>query len=387
MDTYSAAIETQRRQLEALYQADEYLYRHLQLDQVLQSLVDVVIDILQADKSAVMVWDAEQERLIVRAARGFSAHSLARMSYAPGEGVAGRVFACGESIAVEDLEQDSSSARSIAAVEGIRSLLSVPILIDGQVYGVFGMNYCHPRTFSADDTRLFMALAQRAGQAIKNARLYEQSKQAATLEERQRLARELHDSVTQALYSLTLLAEAGKRQAQSGDLARVQEHMGQVSTIAQQALREMRLLVYQLRPLALEQEGLVVALKQRLDTVERRAGVRSTVEVEGALLLPSSVEAELYRIAMEALNNSLKHAAATAVAVRILSHNGELTLEVEDNGRGFDLDRAAAGGGIGLSSMRERVEHLGGSFTIEQPAGGTLIRVEIAVPNSIQRER
>jgi signal transduction histidine kinase len=375
MEPQALTLEEQRRQLEALYQADEYLYRHLNLDQVLQALVDVVVDLLQADKAAVMVWDAMQERLIVRAARGFSAESLARMSFRPGEGVAGRVFRCGEAITVEDLSQDPSIAHAIAAVEGIRSMLSVPILIEGQVYGVFGMNYCYPRSFSAADKRLFTALAQRAGQAIQNARLYEQAKQAAALEERQRLARELHDSVTQALYSLTLLAEAGKRQAHTGNLERVQEHLGQLGVIAQQALKEMRLLVYQLRPLALEQEGLVTALQQRLDAVEKRAGVRAAIEVDGELYIPPAVEGELYRIAMEALNNSLKHAAASAVTVRIHAEGDGVVLDVEDNGHGVDVAKLNRGG-IGMSSMAERMAQLGGHFTIESPPqGGTRIRV------------
>jgi signal transduction histidine kinase len=387
MNDQSLEFEEQRRQLQALYQADEYLYRHLQLDQVLQALVDVVTDILGADKAAVMVWDPAQERLTVRAAHGFGATSLARMSFRPGEGVAGRVFLCGAAIKVEDLSQDPSIAHAIAAEENIRSMLSVPILIDGQVYGVFGMNYCQPRTFSGDDIRLFTALAQRAGQAIQNARLYEQAKQVAALAERQRLARDLHDSVTQALYSLTLLSEAGKRQAQTGNLERVQEHLGQVGAIAQQALKEMRLLVYQLRPLALEQEGLVMALQQRLDAVEKRAGVRSTMDVMGTINLLPAVEDELYRIAMEALNNSLKHAAATAIVVRIRAQPGSFTLEIEDNGQGIDASRLNRGG-VGLSSMQERMAHLGGTFVIESlPQGGACVRVTLKTASYAERKR
>jgi signal transduction histidine kinase len=386
MNDHTFEVEEQRRQLHALYQADEHLYRHLDLDQVLQALVDVVTDILGADKAAVMVWNPSQERLIVRAARGFSAISLARMSFRPGEGVAGRVFLRGETMTVEDLRQDPSIAHAIAADEGIRSLLSVPILIDGQVYGVFGMNYCQPRTFSPDDIRLFTALAQRAGQAIQNARLYEKAKQAAALAERQRLARDLHDSVTQALYSLTLLSEAGRRQAQTGNLERVQEHLGQLGAIAQQALKEMRLLVYQLRPLALAQEGLAAALQQRLDAVEKRAGVRPTIEVTGTVHLPPTVEDELYRIAMEALNNSLKHAAATAVVVRILAQPGRFTMEIEDNGQGVDASKLNRGG-VGLSSMQERMAHLGGTFTLESlPQGGTCVRIALKAIDYTEEE-
>lgn len=379
-------IERSRRELEALYRADEQLYRHLDVDNVLEALVDVVIDLLEADKSDVMVWDPDRGRLVVRASRGFSEPSLAMMSYLPGDGVAGRVFLSGEPLAVEDFDYDPSVAREIAAMEGIRSMLSVPIMIGGKVFGVFGMNYCYPRTFSADDRRLFLALAQRAALAIENAHLYEQVQQAAILEERRRLARELHDAVTQSLYSLTLFAEAGRRLARAGDLERVQGYLERLGETAQQALKEMRLLVYELRPLALEREGLVGALQQRLDAVEKRAGVQARLLVEDEVELPQSAEGELYRVAVEALNNALKHARATAVTVRIRPRATGVELVIADNGCGFDPEMAGDRSGVGLASMRERVARLGGALTLRSvPGEGTTIRVELETRQGVEQ--
>jgi len=198
----------------------------------------------------------------------------------------------------------------------------------------------------------------------------------AVLEERNRLARELHDSVTQALYSLTLFAEAGIRFAESGDLAQGTHYMGRVSETSQQALKEMRLLVYELRPLALEREGLVGALTHRLDAVERRAGVDPQLIMDEPLELPARLEEELYRIAQEALNNSLKHAAASTVIVRITTEEGQVALEVEDNGQGFDP--AAGTGGMGLNNIRDRAERLGGSaVVVSSPGEGTKVRVKV----------
>ena len=203
----------------------------------------------------------------------------------------------------------------------------------------------------------------------------------AALEERQRLARELHDSLTQSLYSTTLLAEAGRRVAAAGQAARAEHYLARLGETTQQALKEVRLLVYQLRPSALAQAGRVGALEQRLDAVERRAGVEARVLVEGTIALPPPVEEELYRIAQEALNNALKHAGATTVTAGLRADGERVELSVTDDGRGFALDAGAGGrGGLGLVGMRERAERLGGTLTLRSvPGRGTTVRVTVAV--------
>jgi signal transduction histidine kinase len=371
-------LSTRMRELEGLYRADAILYRSLHLDEVLQALVNVVTDILQADKCAVSVWDEQRQRLVARATRGFRPETVRHMVYAPGHGIAGHVFVQGEPIAVEDTRSDARVIHAINDPEGIHSVLMVPISISGRVFGVFGVNYCRQRTFSVDEIRLFQALAQRAALAIENARLYEQAQQAAALAERQRLARELHDSVTQSLYSLTLLAEAGRRLVTAGDLAPVAGYFSRLGETAQQALKEMRLLMYELRPLGLEGDGLITALQQRLNAVEQRAGVQACLVGEGAVELGAAVEHELYQIVVEALNNALKHAGATAVTVRLAATADGVELEIADNGRGFDLEAVREQGGMGLVGMRERVARLGGDLRIDSTTGaGTTIRVSL----------
>lgn len=200
----------------------------------------------------------------------------------------------------------------------------------------------------------------------------------AAMEERRRLARDLHDSVTQSLYSLTLLAEAARRLAKAGELERVEYQVGRLGDTAQQALKEMRLLVYELRPQALEQDGLIGALQHRLDAVEKRSGVNAHLIVETTDRLPEPIESALYFIAQEALNNALKHAAATAVTLKIAGRPPHVSLEVIDNGRGFDPAAIVDRGGLGLISLRERAERLGGVLTIESaPDQGTRLRVDI----------
>jgi signal transduction histidine kinase len=369
---------TRRQELEVLYQADEHLYRHLRLDQVLQALVDVVVDQLKAEKCGVQVWDEDQQRLVLRASKGFSLAAMARINnYQPGDGIAGRVFATGEIVTMEDATLAPPPANEIAAAENIRSVISVPIKIKDRIFGVFGMNYCHVRTFSASDIRLFNALAQRAAIAIQNAHLYEQAEQAATLEERQRLARELHDAITQSLYSLVLLAEAGRRYMNAGNQEQVQHHLGRMGETAQQALKEMRLLVYELRPPALTNTGLSGAIRHRLNAVEKRAGMKVRFIEEGVIDLPPGVEEQVYRLVQEALNNTLKHANAQNISIVLRQIPQQFELELQDDGQGFCVEEANTGG-IGLASMHERAERIMAALEIDStPGKGTVIRVRL----------
>jgi PAS domain S-box-containing protein len=203
------------------------------------------------------------------------------------------------------------------------------------------------------------------------------AERTAVMDERSRLARELHDSVTQALFSLNLLAASCRFQAESKGLKTAAEDFGRLGEIAQQALREMRLLIYQLRSHLLEREGLIGALQQRLEAVEQRSGVRARLLVEDEVELSPAAEEQIYWIVQEALNNVLKHAAASAVTVRVASNAKGTLVEVADDGRGFDA--AAAQSGVGLSSMRERAAQIGAELTIAGGAeGGSVVRIALA---------
>jgi K+-sensing histidine kinase KdpD len=184
----SAQLHTQAerrlRELEALYRADAALHQSLHLDEVLRALVGVAADILEADKSMVLLWDSKRQQLVVGAARGIRAESLPLMVFAPGEGISGRAAQGGDPIAVYDMFSDPrvpAHKRAIVRDEMIRSLASVPIKLSGEVVGVFNVIFTVPRMLDADDQRLLQALAQRAALAIGNARLYERAQQAIQL--------------------------------------------------------------------------------------------------------------------------------------------------------------------------------------------------------------
>ncbi|MFC1996523.1 two-component regulator propeller domain-containing protein [Chloroflexota bacterium] len=200
----------------------------------------------------------------------------------------------------------------------------------------------------------------------------------AVAAERSRLARDLHDSVTQSLYSLTLFTEAARHMAEEDGNETIEQYIGQIGVIGLQALKEMRLLVFELRPPELEKEGLVSALRRRLEAVEGRAGVDARVVVDELFKLPGIFEQELFRIAQEALNNALKHAAAASVVVYLRQENGSIEMEIVDDGVGFDPQFLPDRGGMGLKNIRERVEQLSGTVAIQsKPGDGTSIKITI----------
>ena len=206
-----------------------------------------------------------------------------------------------------------------------------------------------------------------------------QAEQLAVVEERQRLARDLHDSAIQALYGLVLSAEGAARKLAEGQVALVGERLQEIRRTAHAALHEMRSLIFELRPPDLEKDGLVAALQARLDSVEDRAGVRTSLAVEGDGRLSHSLESGLYRVVQEALNNALKHSGAKQVTVSLNIGPEQVALEVADDGIGFDPQAAQTRGGLGLRGMQERAEELGGRLSLQSgPSQGTRIRLEVS---------
>jgi signal transduction histidine kinase len=207
-------------------------------------------------------------------------------------------------------------------------------------------------------------------------------KERAVAEERNRLARELHDSVTQALYGVALYAEAVAGHLALGNTGRAAAHLDQLQDTATEALAEMRLLVFELRPPLLEEQGLQATLRARLQAVEGRAGLRTDFEGYLEERLPLDVEEGLYRIAVEALNNALKHAQAQKISVHLYQPEpttGAVSLVVADDGKGFDPATARGRGGLGLAAMGERAAAMGGRLRVRSERGsGT--RIEVVWP-------
>ena len=294
------------------------------------------------------------------------------------EGVSGWVAGTGQPLLIPDITQEPR----YVLMEGSQCLseLIVPVITKGQVIGVLDVQSDRYNDFDDTDLALIQALGNQAAIAIENARLYEQAQQLAIMEERARLARDLHDAVTQSIYSLTLLAEAGLRMIAGGDLAQIRDNQMRIDDIAQQTLQEMRLLVYELRPAELKELGLAGALERRLELVEQRAGIEARLLVGGSLSLSYALEDELYRIAQEALNNALKHARATAIVVEIEADECSVTMTIRDNGRGFELLTIDAQSGFGLANIKERAAKIHADLSLSSdPDVGTEIRIKAPV--------
>ena len=371
--------ELQRRlaESESLGRVLVSLLQKTVLDQVLDIVCTEAQGLIGATGSAILLL-TDQAWLEVKHRLGRPLTAVERL---PVDGtLAGEVVRKGEPVRLNDPTL-FAQAQVYQWPADLTALLALPLHVNGGIIGVLDV-VNKAGGFTEEDVRVMSIFANQAAMAIEHARLQQQAEQLAVIEERQRLARELHDSVTQSLYSVTLYANAaalalaaGKGEVAAGYLAELQE-------TAREGMRDMRLLIFQLHPPVLEAEGLVAALQARLAAVEERAGLQTQFRVEGERRLPIAIEEDLYWIAQEALNNVRKHAAARHVTVHLHFTAATIRLDVVDDGVGFDLQavRAEGRGGGGLRSMAERTARLGGQLTHESRSGeGTRLTVEVTL--------
>jgi signal transduction histidine kinase len=267
---------------------------------------------------------------------------------------------------------DSDETQAEAAPSG--GAMVLPLIASGSLIGLLAVRATPGKTaYSPAEIELAQTVAGLLAGAIDNARLFRQSLAASVEAERRRLARELHDSVTQSLYSLNLLAAGWGTLIARGRAGDVQSWFGQVEAIALQALKEMRLLIHQLRPPELDQLGFVGALRERLDAVEGRAQMRTRLSTIGLVDAIDPLHTpQLFGAAQEALNNVLRHSGATEITVEVQVEAEQVQVTISDNGCGFDPGAHSAG--IGLQTMRERIEQIGGTLTLSStPGSGTTI--------------
>ena len=262
-----------------------------------------------------------------------------------------------------------------------RSWLGVPLLVKDRLIGVLTVDHELPHQFNSQDAQFVLAFANQVAVALDNARLYERAQTVAALEERQRLARELHDSVSQALYGIALGARTARTLLDRPETKKdeLNNPLDYVLSLSEAGLAEMRALIFELRPESLETEGLIAALNKQAEALRARHHVEVVLELCDEPPLPIGTKVSLYRVAQEALNNTIKHAHASRIDIRMACEDGLLRLAVEDDGTGFDPHQEFPGH-LGLQSMRERMEGLGGQLSIESaPEAGTRVVASIAL--------
>ncbi len=388
-------LEAERRRTvaEGLREILAVLNSNRPLQETLDSIIGQTCRVTGSDAASLLQKESPDSPFTIQSACGLDADYVSAIRFSAGKGGAGRALAQRGPVMVTDaaalVDQfardpdpqfaEEGKALQLMISHGFSALLSVPLVIKDEDYGGITLYYRQAREFSQEEIQLAMSVADQAALAIENARLRGQAEQAAAYAERSRLARELHDSVTQSLYSITLYSEAVARMLTTGAGSEAVEHLRELRATAQEALREMRLLIFQLSPPALDKGDLAGALQVRLDAVEARGGLNVDLRVQGSERLAPLVRQELYQIAQEALNNTLKHARAQAVRVLLDFQESGTRLELSDDGNGFEPEEARQGGGLGLRGMRERAQAIGGTLLVESsPGKGT--RVSILVP-------
>ena len=255
-------------------------------------------------------------------------------------------------------------------------IVSLPLMHHDAAIGALNAYYPSGQRPPEIDMSFLRAMADQATSAVDYARLLRASQEKVALEERQRLARDLHDSVSQAVYGIALGARSAM-ELLSTDPTQVREPLEYVLRLSEAALAEMRALIFELRPEALEREGLTGALKHHTAVLRTRHGIAVEESLAGEPTMSWESKQALYRIAQEALHNAGRHARATRVRIGLSEDDAQIRLEVSDNGVGFD-SQVAYPGHFGLNTMRERANELGGSLEIEsRPQAGTSVRAII----------
>jgi ligand-binding sensor domain-containing protein/signal transduction histidine kinase len=389
--------ELRRRELETLYQADEIMYHHLNLDPLLRALVDVAVDILHADKSAVYTWSAANppsrdgnQQLVMRVGRG-----IPPQNWIYRYGLAEWLVNLKETVVVtQDLPENASNPAQQNLVQlmldqGIYSCMLLPMYIGDEYFGVFDVCYTTPKTLDERDLRLFQALVQRACLAIDNARLYENAQELAVIKERNRLARDLHDSVKQKTFAA--LAQIGaSRRLVASQPERAEGYMAEAENLVHDVLQELVTLIQEMYPLNLQEQGLEQSLRTYASRWSRQTNIRVEFCVSGDERIPATSSGAFYRIFQEALANVARHSQADCVKVD-LCFNGEFEdcnddafarsscpgsayMKITDNGCGFDPAKVLPG--MGMQSMQERVDNLAGKLHIRSCRGeGTCVEV------------
>jgi nitrate/nitrite-specific signal transduction histidine kinase len=377
-------VSDQTKELAALNAIASVVSQSLDLDEILDDALSKTLEVMGGEAGGIYMLDSQAGALSLAVYRGLLPDTVDAIDGLQiGEGFSGRAAQSMEPLVARDLSDDPRLARLAAQDVGGQSLVSVPLSAKGEALGALFVVAHAGREFSPPDVQFLTSIGHQIGIAIENARHYEQMQTLAVVEERSRLARELHDAVTQTLFSASLIAEVVP-DLWSSDPDEGRQMLDELRQLNRGALAEMRTLLLELRPAALVEADLGGLIRQLAEAVSGREGVPVEVTIEGKCRFPDDVHVALYRIAQEALNNVVKHAQARRVVVVLRSSDEDspnprlgstFELCIADDGRGFDQASVPADR-LGLGIIRERAQAIGARLQIDtQPGGGTTVRV------------
>lgn len=386
LETLEQRIVDRTSELTALYDVTAVSSRSLDLQEILDQSLIKVLGAMKCEIGIIHLLDDSGKTLQLASCQGVDPDIVQEIRSFPKDYILAKdVFEQEKAVVIPDLGSDPRSPEVNIQLDGY-PYAGVPIRAKDRILGALSIVGSEGSSYNDEAVSLLVSIADQIGIAIENARLYKQAQQAAILSERHRLASDLHDSVTQSLYSLNLMAVTGRKLLEVGsDKEKIAHSFDRLGTTAHQTLKEMRLLLYELRPSTLEEGGLVEALRQRLEAVEGRADIKTQLRVDDLPPLPSNVEEGLYHIAQEALNNALKHAESNQTDVTICKEEDGIKLTVQDYGKGFVLQDHEHTQGMGLASMRDRARVLGSELQITtQPGSGTSVSVRVKVTQAVE---
>lgn len=378
-------VELERRQrvADALRDILDVLNSDQSLEETLDYMLAQVGMLLEAEGCAIFRAVESANTIEVHASQGLCSDYLQQANITLNEETfVGRTVVNRHPVTIPDIaatleeaSTESFNRSQILLKRGFNASIVVPIIIRGNTYGALALYYTQLHAFSDEEIDLASTFADQVGLAIENARLRTQAEEAAVAAERSRLARDLHDSVTQTLFSANMIADILPRLwDRNEDLAR--QRLEELHELTRGALAEMRTMLLELRPTMLQDAALDEVLQQLVDATTSRARLPIKLEMQGDCNdLPSDVRFVLYRITQEALNNVAKHAAATQATVTLQCLSGHIELAISDNGTGFVFGQASSSH-QGLKIMQERADDIEATLTITtKPGEGTRIFV------------
>ncbi len=384
----TADLEKRTQEIEALYQADEKILRNVTINQVFQTLVDVSVSMLKADRSVVFAWDVEKNKITPRVNYGFKPETLFALNFEESEGMVGKAMTTGLPIIVPDLKIKDlrGDIQTVMIAEGIQSFAHFPITIDGKVVAVFNVAYTRPNALGEDNVRLFTALIHRAELSIANMQLFEQTRDLAVMEERNRLARDLHDSAKQKAFAALAQLGTANGMWKSKSAENIQLPLAEAETLVYEVIQELTFLIQEIYPIALQEKGLPTTLREYVFEWENRNDTVISLTVRNERPLPLETEQAIYRVIQEALANVSRHSKAKHAEVSLVYNTDSLQVTIADDGRGFDMEQKAKG--MGFRSMRERIGNIRGTIqTQSAPGQGTRVLVQIPIKLSTGVEK
>ena len=393
LQTLEQAVEDRTRELSTVLDVSQRIASTLELEPLLYLILDQIAPIIPYSGAAIYTLEDGELKVAAYQLPGLTNLPPSLVLPLQNAGPYGVVITEKKVLILDDVKGQPPLSRAFEEL-GIHpdasifrhshSWIGIPLIIRDKVTGLVSLTHDQPGYYTHTHARLAQAITNQVAVAIENARLYEQAQDLATLEERNRIARELHDSVTQLLYGISLYSTAASRSVRKKNFEQVENDLGEIKDNALQALQEMRLLILELNPPLLQKHGLVAALTASLESIESRAGLETELRTDGVVRLPSAIEPDLYRIAMEALNNLVRYARAKKVSVDLQTRSNWVILDISDNGVGFNLEYARIGGGMGIQNMEQRARRLGGRLEVtSSPGEGTRIKAEIPLLGNV----